>query len=72
MNMAKLKERTIRPTTAKGKHQHVEEAVPEKHDAWDKRQAQSINDVFLWHEAVVYLKGQQNSSKEKKAKPWTS
>ena len=65
------KERTIRPTTAKGKQQHVEDSWSEKHDAWDKRQANDfchINDVFLWHEAVVYLKGQQNFSKEKISK----
>ena len=35
--------------TAKGKHQNVEGSWAEKHDAWDKRQANDFchkNDVF--------------------------
>ena len=34
------KEKTIGPTTAKGKHQHVEGSWAEKHDVWDKTQVQ--------------------------------
>ena len=54
--------------TAKGKQQHVEDSWPEKHEAWGKRQANDFchkNDVFLWHEAIVYLKGKLTFSKEK-------
>ena len=61
--------------TAKGKQQHVEDSWPEKHEAWGKRQANDFchkNDAFLWHEAIVELKGKRNFSKEKKVKPWTN